>query len=375
MSPPRVLIYLLRRDLRLADNPVFNEVSNKFQQSQLSYTHFLPIYIFAAQQIEVSGFLSSDSERSPFPEARSSVAGFWRCGHHRAKFLAESVWDLKRSLHHTGSGLEIRVGLAGQVIQEVLSAFKKESAQVVAVWMTDEEGVEEKREEKDVKEAAERAGTDFKLWTDEKYFMDDRDIPFRNPRDLPDVFSSYRKKIEPLREAPRQVLPSPTRLPPLPPSIPTQPHPFTIPLTAEDTIARLHRPLDPNLGLSNPPIWPSSPSKATSAHPFHGGETVGHERIRYLITSGSMSTYKDTRNGTIGPDFSTKLSSFLALGCISARQINKYLLDFEEGRTDLGKGLRGYGKGENKGTASVRFELLWRVSEELVENQRRLTLY
>ena len=375
MSTPRVLIYLLRRDLRLGDNPVFNEVSNTLQQSQLTYTHFLPIYIFAAQQIEVSGFLSSDSERSPFSEARSSVAGFWRCGHHRAKFLAESVWDLKRSLHHTGSGLEIRVGLAGQVIQEVLSAFKKERAQVVAVWMTDEEGVEEKREEKEVKEAAERAGTEFKLWTDEKYFIDDRDIPFRNPRDLPDVFSSYRKKIEPLREAPRQVLPAPTRLPPLPPSIPAQPHPFTIPMTVEDTIARLHRPLDPNLGLSNPPIWPSWPSKATSAHPFHGGETLGHERIRYLITSGSMSTYKDTRNGTLGPDFSTKLSSFLALGCISARQINKYLLDFEEGRTDLGKGLRGYGKGENKGTASVRFELLWRVSEELVENQRRLTLY
>lgn len=375
MSPPRVLIYLLRRDLRLADNPVFNEVSNNLQQSQLSYTHFLPIYVFAAQQIEVSGFLSSDSERSPFPEARSSVAGFWRCGHHRAKFLAESVWDLKRSLHHTGSGLEIRVGLAGQVIQEVLSAFKKESAQVVAVWMTDEEGVEEKREEKEVKEAAERAGTDFKLWTDEKYFIDDRDIPFRNPRDLPDVFSSYRKTIEPLREAPRQVLPTPTRLPPLPPSIPAQPHPFTIPATVEDTIARLHRPLDPNLGLSNRPIWPSWPSKTTSAHPFHGGETVGHERIRYLITSGSMSTYKDTRNGTLGPDFSTKLSSFLALGCISARQINTYLLDFEEGRTDLGKGLRGYGKGENKGTASVRFELLWRVSEESMENRRRLTFY
>ena len=357
MSPPRILIYLLRRDLRLTDNPVFNEVSKIIQQSQPSYTHFLPIFIFAAQQVEVSGFLSSDSERSPFPEARSNVAGFWRCGHHRAKFLAESVWDLKRSLHNIGSGLEIRVGLAGQVIQEVLSAFKKESAQVIAVWMTAEEGVEEKREERDVKEAAERAGTEFKLWTDEKYYIDDRDVPFRNPRDLPDVFSSYRKKIEPLREAPRQVLSYPSRLPPLPPLIPTQPHPFTIPTTVEDTIAKLYRPLDPNLGLSNPPVWPS---KATSAHPFHGGETAGHERIRYLITSGSMTTYKDTRNGTLGLDFSTKLSSFLALGCISARQINEYIVDFEDGRTDLGKGLHGYGKGENKGTASVRFELLWR---------------
>ena len=74
MTSPRVLIYLLRRDLRLADNPIFNDVSRTFQQSQHPYTHFLPIYVFPAQQIEVSGFLSSDSERSPFPEARSNVA-------------------------------------------------------------------------------------------------------------------------------------------------------------------------------------------------------------------------------------------------------------------------------------------------------------
>ncbi|KAL9630341.1 MAG: hypothetical protein Q9164_006465, partial [Protoblastenia rupestris] len=73
-----------------------------------------------------------------------------------------------------------------------------------------------------------------------------------------------------------------------------------------------------------------------------------------------MTSYKDTRNGTLGPDFSTKLSAWLALGCITARQVHQYLLDFEDGKTDLGKGVHGYGKGENKGTAAVRFELLWR---------------
>ncbi|CAD6587405.1 MAG: hypothetical protein ASARMPREDX12_002833 [Alectoria sarmentosa] len=357
MSSPRILVYLLRRDLRLNDNPILHEVSKTFQQSQHPYTHFLPIYIFAAQQIEISGFLSSDSDRSPFPEARSHVAGFWRCGPHRAKFLAESVWDLKRSLHNTGSDLEIRVGLAGQVIQELLIAFKKNSAEVVAVWMTDEEGVEEKREVRDVKEAAERAGTEFKLWNDEKYYVDDRDVPFRNPRDLPDVFTSYRKQVEPLRGVPRRPLPSPTKLPPLPPSIPSQPHPFKIPMTVEDTIAKLHKPLDANLGLSNPPLWPTD---AASAHPFHGGETAGQDRIRHLVTTGSVATYKDSRNGLTGLDFSTKLSSWLALGCVSARQVHEYLLNFEDGKTDLGRRVHGYGKGENKGTAAVRFELLWR---------------
>ena len=173
MTSPRVLIYLLRRDLRLSDNPVFNEIAKSFQQSQHPYTHLFPVYVFAAQQIEVSGFLSPESERSPFPEARSSAAGFWRCGPHRATFLAESVWDLKKSLSKVGSGLEIRVGMAGQVIKDMLEAFKKQDTEVVGVWMTDEEGVEEKKEERDVKEAARNADTDFKLWTDEKYFIDE----------------------------------------------------------------------------------------------------------------------------------------------------------------------------------------------------------
>ena len=173
MSPSRVLIYLLRRDLRLSDNPVLTEISKTFQQSQHPYTHLLPVYVFAAQQIEVSGFLAGESDRSPFPEARSNAGGFWRCGHHRARFLAESVWDLKKSLGGIGSGLEIRVGMAGQVIQEMLDAFKSEDTEVAGVWMTDEEGVEEKREERDVRKAAQGAGIEFKLWTDEKYYVDE----------------------------------------------------------------------------------------------------------------------------------------------------------------------------------------------------------
>jgi len=173
MSSPRTLIYLLRRDLRLVDNPILHEISKTFQQSQHPYTHLLPVYVFAAQQIEVSGFLSSDSEHSPFPEARSLVGGFWRCGPHRSKFLAESVWDLKKSLESVGNGLEIRVGLLSQVVAELLDAFKKNSIEVAGVWMTEEEGTEEKKEERLVKRAAQLAQTQFKLWVDEKYYVDE----------------------------------------------------------------------------------------------------------------------------------------------------------------------------------------------------------
>ena len=184
-----------------------------------------------------------------------------------------------------------------------------------------------------------------------------RDLPFKDPRELSDVFTSFRKTVEPLRDAPRKQLPAPEKLPPLPSHIPAQFEPFSIPDTLEAVKSALTTPLSPNYQL---PDMPEFPSDVESAHPYVGGSKSGHERIQHLVESGSMSTYKDTRNGLLGLDFSTKLSAWLALGCVTARQVHWYLIDFEDGKTDLGSLAQGYGKGENKGTAAVRFELLWR---------------
>ena len=165
--------------------------------------------------------------------------------------------------------------------------------------------------------------------------------------------------LEPLKDAPRRILDTPASLAPIPPQakVPRQAAPFEIPPSLEGVISALLRPLDKDMGLKVPPAWPEG---VDSAHPFTGGETTGHDRLRHLVSSGAMSQYKDTRNGLLGEDFSTKLSAWLALGCITARQIHTYLVDFEQGRNDLGREAPGYGKGENKGTAAVRFELLWR---------------
>lgn len=172
MASPRVLIYLLRRDLRLHDNPIFHEASRLSSQSHAPFSHLLPLYVFSAQQVEVSGLLSPDAQ-SPYPEARSQVAKFWRCGPHRVKFLAESVWDCKQSLQGIGSGLEIRAGMLGDVVKDLVSRLNSAGMAVAGVWMTREDGVEEKRQEKEVKRAAEEAGAQFKLWKDEKYLIDE----------------------------------------------------------------------------------------------------------------------------------------------------------------------------------------------------------
>ncbi|KAF2430368.1 cryptochrome [Tothia fuscella] len=421
MAPPsqKLLIYILHYDLRLSDNPVFHELSRIHSNGTPAFTHILPLYVFPAHQVEVSGFIPEGDEqaaisKSPYPEARSQIAGFWRCGPHRAKFLAESVWDLKQSLGRVGSGLVIRVGMVAEIVQNMIDHFEGKTegtpgvlpgsesvlpdkssiapkVEVLGVWMTTDEGDEEKQDQEKVRRVVEGHGKEFRAFQDEKFFIDDRDLPFKSVSDLPDVYTTFRKSLEPLRDRPRH----PLRIGELPPIIstellPTQPSPFHIPDTLGDLIAALLKPLAQSIDVPKPPSWPddmSSEAKLSqSAHPFSGGESAALRRIDHLLSSGAMSGYKDTRNGLVGHDFSTKLSAWLAIGCVTARQIHAEMVVFEEGTLDPEKEEEksklsrwrladGYGQGENKGTAGVRFELLWRDYFRLVARKYGYKLY
>ena len=169
MSTSNVLVYLIRKDLRVSDNPILHHLATSTDHG---FSHLLPIFVFPPHQIEVSGFIK-DGSKSPFPEARSQVGKYWRCGPHRAKFIGESVWNLKRSLESLESGLVLRIGRLGDVVQQMIDGLQQKQLKVGAVWVTDLEGTEEKDEEKAVSTACEKAGIDFKLWIDEKYFVDE----------------------------------------------------------------------------------------------------------------------------------------------------------------------------------------------------------
>jgi deoxyribodipyrimidine photo-lyase len=126
-------------------------------------------------------------------------------------------------------------------------------------------------------------------------------------------------------------------------------------VSLEDLQNRLKKPLN-NL-MENPPQFKRD---HVYEHYFIGGETVAWERLKHLGVSGALTSYKDTRNGLVGADYSTKLSGHLALGCLTARQIHGELLKLEDGTDEQYKDTPGYGEGENEGTKGIRFELLWR---------------
>jgi deoxyribodipyrimidine photo-lyase len=173
MEYKQALIYLIRRDLRISDNPILHFLST---QKDNPFTYVLPLYIFNAQQLEVSGFIpEGDGAKSPYKEARSQIGGFPRCGPHRSKFLAESVWDSKEELEKLGSGLCIRVGSTLDVIREFIPQLggTRRSLKVRAIWMVGEEGIEESSEERELRDACTECDIDFKLWNDEKYLIDE----------------------------------------------------------------------------------------------------------------------------------------------------------------------------------------------------------
>ncbi len=54
-----------------------------------------------------------------------------------------------------------------------------------------------------------------------------------------------------------------------------------------------------------------------------GGESAALARMQhYLWDTRAISEYFQTRNGMLGPDYSTKFSPWLALGCLSPRTIH-----------------------------------------------------
>jgi deoxyribodipyrimidine photo-lyase len=80
-----------------------------------------------------------------------------------------------------------------------------------------------------------------------------------------------------------------------------------------------------------------------------GGENPALNRLKYyLYDSHHIATYKETRNGMVGTDYSSRLSPWLALGNISARTVFDYIVHYENTVVS------------NASTYWLIFELLWR---------------
>jgi deoxyribodipyrimidine photo-lyase len=148
------------------------------------------------------------------------------------------------------------------------------------------------------------------------------DLPF-TIKNIPDVFTNFRKKIE-VESKIRSSFEKPSAI--------KSPQLDAINLPSIEDLGLLYIPIHKNAVI-----------------PFKGGETNAISRLNhYFFESKCISNYKETRNGLVGADYSSKFSAWLAMGCISPRFIYQELKKYEQQF------------GANESTYWLVFELLWR---------------
>ena len=260
----KTAIVWFKTDLRLSDNETIIKAIEQNEQ-------VIPVYCFDEKQ-----FVTTSS-------------GLKKTGDFRVQFLRESVQNLKDNLQKIGSDLLIVFGQPEVEIPKLAKAYAAH-----CVYAKKEVAVEEKATDLLVEQALWKEKCELKTYSTSTLY-NASDLPF-SIRDIPDMFTSFRKKTE--KEAViRSVFEAPSLIKSL--TLPHSELPSLEQLNATEIIT------DKRAVLS-----------------FKGGETAAIERVHhYFEETHSIAQYKETRNGMIGADYSSKFSAWLAMGCISPRYI------------------------------------------------------
>ncbi|WP_437879979.1 DASH family cryptochrome [Pseudomonas sp. LRF_L74] len=288
----RRLLLWFKQDLRLDDHPAVS--------AAVDADEVLPLFVFDPTQLAVGAL------------------GSRKLGVHRTRFLLESLAALDGELHQRGSGLLVVFGRAEEVVPLLVERFALQEV------LTLEEIAPDERQQMAALRGAlghvplrELAGN---------HMLRPDELPC-SLEELPQVYTQFRELVE-QRVPVFQPVSAPTRMP-------------SLPSGSQELFTAL--PSLSQLGLGEPV------GVANSAFPFSGGETAAQARLRdYIWRSQAVRQYKDTRNGLIGSEYSSKFSPWLANGCLSPRRVAAELRRHES----------MYGR--NDSTHGLWLEMLWR---------------
>lgn len=228
----------------------------------------------------------------------------------RERFLIESLLDFAQAV--APAPLVVLEGSAPQALAEWVRTH-----QITAIYSHLEYAPEERRIQAAAQALLAAQGVPLHFVEGNQLYRQAQ-LPFA-VENLPWLFTRFRQLVE--RHA---VVESPL---PAPSALPPWPHPLESKLPQLE--ARLRQ-------------LPESPG-----HRWRGGETAALTQLQAYL-SGPVFTYKQTRNAFEGATFSSRLSPYLALGCLSPRTVYEELRKAERQR------------GANESTYWLFFELLWR---------------
>ncbi len=294
-------LFWFRNDLRIEDNPAL-------QYAIDTSDYVVPIYIFDETDLGVD------------------VWGFPKIGNHRKKFIIESLLDLKLQLNSVGSALYVFRGDTVEIFRQMAEFFSAQSLVFTGEVTPEEHDVENKISSFISLEC---------IGCNTLYNKEDLPFPLAK---LSPHFTPFREKVEfkvnvlPCAPAPQKILSPQIKFP-------REEYPLTF-------------SLDPN-------------SKTIpESYQLKGGSIAARERVNtYFWKTKSISSYKITRNELWGEFFSSKLSAYLARGCISVRQVYWWIKQYE---VEIEK---------NESTYWLFFELLWREYFKWVALQKGKSLF
>ena len=275
-----------------------------------------------------------------------------KIGKHRRRFLSECISNLDMNLREKGSKLYTKKGnpetILPRVIQNIRETSDGDVRNAVHVYFHEGESVEEtNRQTKVIKALQECACVVHPYFGNTLIHRDD--LPFDLLRSLPSTFSAFRRQVESKRKeggAGKRTV--------------HMRKASTIAGISERGPASLVRKALPEPKMKPQPAFAAEdfedavspflvPSHDMGDTIFRGGQDEALKRIQhYSFGTDAIATYKKTRNGMIGSDYSSKLSPWLAHGCITAVQIYEAVERYERERVG------------NESTYWLVFELLWR---------------
>jgi deoxyribodipyrimidine photo-lyase len=290
----------LRNDLRLNDNPVLKKAFDT--RNNISIVYILDERNFGKTTLDLP-----------------------KTGVFRTNFLLESLQDLKKQLQSHGSDLFVYKGKTEEILPNLAKKLEVET-----VFSSKETTFDEINLTGKVKEILLKLTIKLDL-TFQQTLFDFNELPFAL-NNLPDIFTNFRKQVEK-----SSIVSKPISIPKQlkeKSNFSSQLESTQIPTLEEFDFSESETTL-----LQNP----------KGVLKFEGGETAALKRLNYyLFESNLLQTYKETRNGLLGGDYSSKFSAWLANGSISPKtiwaEVEKYESEVKS----------------NQSTYWLKFELLWR---------------
>jgi len=259
MSEKTILVWF-RNDLRIRDNEILLEAVRKADK-------VLPVYCF-----------------DPF-YFKQNLSGNPKTGNIRARFLLESVANLRKNLQALGGELIIRIGNPAEILPQLADEY-----QVNEVYHHREVAHEETEISEQVETALWKMRLNLKHFIGHTLYHKE-DLPFPI-KDIPDSFAVFKKKVERDSNV-RQCVATPDQI-------------VTPEIKDKGEIPTLQM-----LGLNEPFDDP----RATEH--FVGGEDEAQAQLEKFFLNNSH-TIIGKKNTTLNL---SKLSPWIALGCISLRQV------------------------------------------------------